>query len=412
MKICLVTSSFPRYKGDYSGYFIYEQALALSSKHEVHIIYPSNLALPDGRNEPFYRHPLPYPFKTYPLAQVSGLDLLNILKLLVAMAREIRHVRREYEIDLFYAFWTIPSAFMCSLLCGKTPYLAGLMGSDVRVFGKGGIAKPFIKRAIKRASRIVALSSDLKREAVALGAKEGEVSVIPSGVDISMYKPRDKQALRARLGLPGGLILLYVGSLFRLKRVDRIIKASANLGKDFNFHVVIVGDGPERQELESMTRRLGMRNVLFKGRVPHEDVPLYTAASDIFLLLSETEGLPSCVQEAMASGNPVIASNVGGLPDMVIDGVTGYLVEDEKDVEESLTRFMSSPALVSELGLNALNFARQYLSTGETLKQVTELCESIVYDGKYPGAAEKQITVQGESIVQVWSRQHDDPDKA
>ncbi len=183
--------------------------------------------------------------------------------------------------------------------------------------------------------------------------------------------------LRAELHLPEGFLVLFVGYLYKLKRVDRLIKASANLSKDFDFHVVIAGDGPERQKLESMARSLGLENILFKGSIPHDDVPFYMAAADVLVLPSETEGLPGCVREAMACGIPVIASNVGGLPDLITNEITGYLANDEIELDKYLRVIMSSPALRATMGTNALDFARQNLSLDSVIEQIEEVYASV-----------------------------------
>ena|GEM_PF-887516 len=377
MKICAVTASFPRYDCTESGIFVYNLIIGISKKHEVHVIYPANLKMPPDNSEPFYRHEIPYPFKTRPLAQVHGLELINVLPLLISMAREIRRVKRKYNIDLLHAFWTIPCGFASSFCCGDIPLLTTLEGSDIKVFGRELISKPPIKRALKQSRKIIALSNELKREAIELGAREDKIHVIPDGVDTSKFKPGDKHVLRAELHLPEGFLVLFVGYLYKLKRVDRLIKASANLSKDFEFHVVIAGDGPERQNLERLAESLGLKTILFKGSVAHEDMPSYMAASDVLVLPSETEGLPTCVQEAMACGIPVVASNVGGLPDLITNEITGYLANDEIELEGHLRRIMSSPESVSLMGTNALNFARKNLSLDSVVERIEEVYASV-----------------------------------
>ncbi len=377
MKICAVTASFPRYDCTESGIFVYNLITGISKKHEVHVIYPANMKMPQDNPEPFYRHEIPYPFKTRPLAQVHGWELINVVPLLINYARKIRHIVHEYDIDLLHAFWTIPCGFVSSFCCRDIPLLTTLEGSDIKVFGRELISKPPIKRALKRSKKIIALSDELKREAIELGAREDKIHVIPDGVDTSKFKPGDKHALRAELHLPESLLVLFVGYLYKLKRVDRLIKASANLSKDFEFHVVIAGDGPERQNLERLAESLGLKAIIFKGSVAHEDMPSYMAASDVLVLPSETEGLPTCVQEAMACGIPVVASNVGGLPDLITNGVTGYLANHEIELEGYLRQMMSSPESVSLMGTNALRFAKQNLSLDSVVERIEEVYASV-----------------------------------
>jgi glycosyltransferase involved in cell wall biosynthesis len=377
MKICMITSSFRRYEGDYAGQHVYAQAIGLSRRHDVYVIYPTDRKYTDTSGDPFIHCPFAYPFKTYPMAQVRGADIFNVSKLFTRMRSEIRRVQVQHGIDLFYAFWAIPSAFICSISCGGTPFIIGLAGSDDRVFGRGGMARPFIKYAITSADRIIALSQDLKLETMAMGVKEENIAVIPSGIDIDVYKPRNKAALRAELGLPESLLVVYTGSLFKLKRLEWLIRISAELGQMYDFHSLIIGDGPEKENLEEMAAQMNANNVHFLGKIPYNEVPFYLSASDILVLFSETEGLPSCVQEALASGIPVVATNVGGITDIVRSSITGYLVESENEAKECLAWLIESPQLVSRMGANARRFAEDYLDSEKVFEQVNAICESV-----------------------------------
>jgi glycosyltransferase involved in cell wall biosynthesis len=378
MKICIVASSFPRFTEDYGGFFVYEQALTLSKKHEVHVIYPDNLKTPRSFNDRIIRHPIPYHLKSYPLAQLRFWELPGVPLLLFDMAKTVKSVQRKFGIDMIYAFWTIPCGYICATVGGKTPILLGLMGSDLKVFGKTWITRPFISRAIKRANRILAVSEDLKTEAVGLGGNTSTIEVIPTGVDTNIFKPMDKKTLRKKLGIPDGFVWIFSGSLFKLKRVDWILQLSARLSKEFAFHVVIIGDGPERNKLEEMAKTLEIPNVIFKGKVPRAEVPLYLAASDVLLLLSETEGLPNCIEEALASALPVVATKVGGIPDIVKNGINGYLVENIQQAENGLRQLMTSPELTLKMGSAALSFARTQLAIDIMLGKMEKLCESTV----------------------------------
>ncbi len=202
MKICFVTSSFRRFEGDYAGQHVYAQACGLARNHEVYVIYPTDRDNQDKATDPFHHLPFEYPYKTYPMAQVHGLDMLNSFRLFTRMRREILNAKSKYNIDLFYAFWTIPNAFMCSLVCGKTPYIVNVAGADDKVFGRGGIARPLVKRALNKAIKMISLSQDLKRDAVSMDTPEENIVVIPSGININLYKVRNRGEVRDELGLP------------------------------------------------------------------------------------------------------------------------------------------------------------------------------------------------------------------
>lgn len=377
-KICVVTSSFPRHESDRSGKFIDNILRALSNEYEIHVIYPSNMETPQINSEPFYRHQVPYTFQTYPMSQVRGLDYINAARLSLNMIAKIRDLVWRYDIQLIHAYWAIPSGFLASLCCGKIPMLITLPGSDIKVFGKKLVFRFAVKRALKKATRIISCSNDIKQEAIKLGAEEQKVSIIPAGTDTSQFKPMDKPPLRVKLGLPNGFLMLYAGSLFKVKRVDRLIKICANLNKDFDCCLVLAGDGPEKESLVKLAKTINLENVQFKGEIPYEDMPFYAAASDVLVLASESEGLPACVQEAMACGIPVVSSNVGGLPEMVTDGVNGYLANNEAEMEEKLRLLISSPQLAATLGANAREFARQNLSLDMVVKKTEKLYASML----------------------------------
>ncbi len=376
MKLCIVTSSFRRFRGDYAGQHVYSQAEDLARHHEVHVIYPTDRENPHMAADPFIHHPFPYPFRNYPMAQVHGFDLLNTPRFFSRMAAEIKRVKQACDIEVFYAFWTIPAGFACALACGDTPYVIGLMGSDDKVFGRLGIARPFISYAIRRSARLIALSQELRRQALNMGFPADHISVIPSGIDVDVYRPYERETLRLELGLTDKRIVLYVGSLFKLKRVDWLIRLSARLGRYYDFKTVIIGDGPERKNLEKLANDTGCRNVCFLGRVPYEQVPRYMAAADTLVLFSTTEGLPSSAQEALSCGTPVIATDVGGLSDLIRNGTTGYLVNRESEAAAALERIFTAPDQGRAMGRLAREFAVRYLSREVTSRKVGSTLEA------------------------------------
>jgi D-inositol-3-phosphate glycosyltransferase len=206
----------------------------------------------------------------------------------------------------------------------------------------------------------------------------GKVSVVPGGVDLARFHPRDQAAARQALGIDAGKVLLFVGRIQRLKGIDLLLRAAARLVRDdpalaAALRVVIVGgrppehgNGPESQELRRLgrlTARLGLgERVDFVGAVDQERLPLYYAAADATVIPSLYESFGLVAVESMACGTPVVAARVGGLATTVQDGHTGYLVpwRDPTLYAERLGALLADPALRRRLGANGPCAAARY----------------------------------------------------
>jgi glycosyltransferase involved in cell wall biosynthesis len=183
-----------------------------------------------------------------------------------------------------------------------------------------------LKWALPRADRVVAVSNPLREATIALGAARDRVDVVPNGIDRERFRPRDRQEARRRLGLPlAGNIVLYVGNIELHKGVVDLIHAVAELGKRRDVSLAMVGGGARMGECRRLSVELGAR-VWFAGRRPHDEVPHWLAACDVLALPSWNEGTPNVVLEALASGRRVVATRVGGTPDVVSSEVLGELV--------------------------------------------------------------------------------------
>ncbi len=187
------------------------------------------------------------------------------------------------------------------------------------------------RKVAQNADIIVAWSAH-ERDAIAsyYGAAPEKVAIIPPGVDTTTFRPLDRAACRNRLGLGDEDVLLYVGRLERLKGVDILLRATAQLETRTDIKLLIVGgsgNSPETERLKALATELRLGDkVQFVGSVPHTDLPTYYNAADVCVLPSHYESFGLAALEASACGRPVVASRVGGLPSVVLDGQTGYLV--------------------------------------------------------------------------------------
>jgi D-inositol-3-phosphate glycosyltransferase len=188
------------------------------------------------------------------------------------------------------------------------------------------------EREVARQAGLVIAWTPHEREAIVnyYGADSGKVAVIPPGVDPGRFRPLDQAACRRRLGLGDERVLLYVGRLERLKGVDILLRTVQQLEHPAGVKLLIVGGGansPELERLKRMSRDLGIESrVRFMGSLPQGELPAYYNAADVCVLPSYYESFGLAALEAAACGKPVVASRVGGLPSVVLDGRTGYLI--------------------------------------------------------------------------------------
>ena len=188
------------------------------------------------------------------------------------------------------------------------------------------------RQIARNADRVIAWSAH-ERDLLSdlYGADKDHVLIIPPGVDTKMFRPHDKQASRKKLGLPGsGKILMYVGRVERLKGIEILIQAVAGMEEEDDVTLLIVGGAdsdPERHRLNDVVDRLGITDrVKFLPSVKQEQLPEYYSAADVCVFPSYYESFGLAALESMACGTPVVASRVGGLPSIVREGETGYLI--------------------------------------------------------------------------------------
>jgi glycosyltransferase involved in cell wall biosynthesis len=235
---------------------------------------------------------------------------------------------RSGRVDVVLGSWAYPDGFAAVVLADMlgVPAVIKLHGSDMNVVARWRAPRRYLEWALPRAARVVAVSRQLAAAAAALGAAPERIDVVPNGVDRQEFKPRDRGEARAHLGLPeSGKMVLFVGHLTEPKGAGDLIRAFALAGEALrDTRLVMVGDGEGSAACRVLAAGLGER-VSFVGAEPHERIPLWLAACDALALPSWNEGMPNVVLEALACGRAVVASNVGGIPD-VLDGYPHALV--------------------------------------------------------------------------------------
>lgn len=250
------------------------------------------------------------------------------------------------RVDVLLGSWAYPDGFAAVVLASMLgiPSVIKLHGSDMDVVAKLPGPRRRLEWALPRAARVVAVSHPLAKAAVALGAAPDRVDVVRNGVDARHFQPRDRGEARRALGqAPDVPIVLYVGRIEREKGALDLVHAFARRHTQSPpAKLVMVGDGSALGECRTTAMALGA-NVEWTGALPHDQIPRWLAACDTLALPSWHEGTPNVVLEAIASGRRVVATRVGGVPDVINSDALGLLVnpKDVPALAEALDRSLS-----------------------------------------------------------------------
>lgn len=235
------------------------------------------------------------------------------------------------------------------------------------------------KRFAQWADVYVSLSKQIDKELGDAGFNKGEIVHIPNGVDTSVFYPvgsiEEKTELRRKLLLPDKKIVTFIGRLDLQKRADLLIEVFKELHKVYDgAHLVIIGDGPERKRLEEMVDE----NILIKGVV--SNVEEYLRASDLLVLPSLAEGMSNVILEAMATGLPVVTTNVSSNPEIINNGINGILLDinDKSGIKENILRLLNDDIFNNELGQNAKAKIDKNFSIGIVAEKYIELFQYLL----------------------------------
>ncbi|HEY1288906.1 MAG TPA: glycosyltransferase family 4 protein [Burkholderiales bacterium] len=239
----------------------------------------------------------------------------------------VERLRRERGFGLVDAHYFYPDGVAAAMLGRRlgVPVVITARGTDINLIAQQRIPRRMIRWAASQAGAIVAVSQALKEKLAALGVEPERVHVLRNGVDLELFHPEERDGLRAQLGLRAPT-LLSVGNLLAFKGHGVAIEALSLLRE---YELVIAGDGPDRAAFEALARECGVSaRVRFVGSLSQQDLRRYYCAADALVLASSREGWPNVLLEAMACGTPVIATAVGGVPEIVASRNAGAVVKE------------------------------------------------------------------------------------
>jgi teichuronic acid biosynthesis glycosyltransferase TuaC len=253
------------------------------------------------------------------------------LSMFLGCLRRIVALHREKKIDCIDAHFVYPDGF-AAVLVGKilgVPVTVSARGTDINVYPAFRLIRPLIRWTLQESAGLIAVSRALKERMVALGVSEERIFVVPNGVDTARFRPTATQEARRRLGLAEeGPLLVAVGALIAAKGHQLLIRAFSQIApKHPGLRLYILGEGTYRRELERLLRELGLQErVLLPGKRPNDELPLWFSAASASCLSSSREGWPNVITESLACGTPVVATRVGGIPEILYSSEFGVLV--------------------------------------------------------------------------------------
>lgn len=236
-----------------------------------------------------------------------------------------------------------------------------LHGTDITLVGKDKTFLPVVTFSINESDAITAVSNNLRDETFKNFKIEKEIEVIQNFVDVNRFRKKPIDAFRRVIAPNGEKILMHASNFRKLKRVGDVIHIFAEVIKKVPSKLLLVGDGPERAMAESLCRDLNLcDDIRFVGR--QEQMEDILAISDLFLLTSDYESFGLAALEAMAAGVPVISTNAGGLPEINVEGVTGYLgnVGDVATMSKKAIELLSDEARLAAFKTNAAAHALKF----------------------------------------------------
>lgn len=250
------------------------------------------------------------------------------------------------RVDVVLGSWAYPDGFAAVVLARLlgAPAVIKLHGSDMNVVAQMPGPRRRLRWALPRSRRVVAVSRSLAESAARFGLSRDRIDVVQNGVDLGLFKPQDQRAARALLGFESASrVILYVGRVEVEKGVLDLIEAVAMM-RPSGAELVMVGDGVARQRCEDTARAHGVR-LRMAGPRPHAEVADWMAASDVVTLPSHAEGMPNVVLEALACGRRVVASRVGGVPEVISSDSLGQVVPPRApaDLARALSRELFEP---------------------------------------------------------------------
>lgn len=348
MKIGIVC--YPTFGG--SGVVATELGLELSKRgHEIHFITYKQPVRLELLNKNVHYHEVNVP--EYPLFHYQPYEL--------ALSSKLVDMVKLHKIEILHVHYAIPHAYAAymakKMLIEEgiyVPIVTTLHGTDITLVGSHPFYKPAVTFSINKSDAVTAVSKSLKDDTLRLFDIKKDIHVVSNFIDLTKFKNDYSDCQRAMMANDDEKIITHISNLRAVKRIQDVIKVFYNIQKAMPAKLMLVGEGPEREKMDCLCQELGISDkVIFFGK--SNEINKILCFSDLFLLPSQTESFGLAALEAMASGVPVISSNTGGIPEVNVHGVSGFLSEvgDVEDMTKNALYILSDDSRLRTFKNNA-----------------------------------------------------------
>jgi L-malate glycosyltransferase len=364
-----------------SGVVATELGKLLAKKgHEVHFITSSIPFRLEKHYSNIYFHEVE--INQYAVFQYPPYDL--------ALASKMAEVAKRESLDLLHVHYAVPHA-ICAYLAKQMvgdnlKIVTTLHGTDITVLGEDPSLSEMIRFGIENSDIVTAVSNDLVKQTHQLLETNQPIKTVYNFVDEETYYKHQCEELKEEYGItPEEKVIVHISNFRKVKRVPDVIEAFEKISNALQAKLLLIGDGPELTVACKLVREKGLADrVIFLGK--KDNVAEILSICDLKLLLSEKESFGLVVLEAMACGVPAVVSNAGGIPEVVVNGETGFIcnVGDVKDIAEKAITILSNEQLQQSMSKQAINHVQAYFHSSKIVKQYEEIYERLLENCSSP----------------------------
>jgi len=355
MKIGIVC--YPTFVG--SGVVATELGKALAGKgHHIHFITYSQPVRLDFFSENISYHEV----------EVANYPLFDYVPYESALTSKLVDVVRYEQLDLLHVHYAIPhasAAYLAKLILAEhgiqIPIITTLHGTDITLVGRDASFEPVVTFAINHSDGITTVSDSLRKDTFANFKIKKPIEVIPNFIDLRRFSKKPKDHFKKAIAPFGERLIVHTSNFRKVKRVQDVVEVFKKVNAVIPSKLLLIGDGPERAGIERLCREIHLCDeVRFLGK--QEAIEEILSVCDLFIMPSESESFGLAALEAMACQVPVISTNTGGLPELNINGVTGYMsnVGDTEDMSANALKILKDNNVLQQFKQNALMRAKEF----------------------------------------------------